>query len=186
MIKCFRRAIARVLLSSCATFALSTTACVTTTALHAQSGPRVIPGAFGAISAPIAKELSGDRARTTVGFVEQFFRLPGNRGFDASIDTVAALLGAAGYVPESRAKATDRLVFRVESRPMPTQAWTPDDASLTIVGRRSPLLAWTTNHNMIAINSYATPDAGVTARVIDVGAGTANDLSVAIKELRAQ
>ena len=177
MIKCFRRAIARVLLSSCATFALSTTACMTTTALHAQSGPRVIPGAFGAISAPIAKELSGDRARTTVGFVEQFFRLPGNRGFDASIDTVAALLGAAGYVPESRAKATDRLVFRVESRPMPTQAWTPDDASLTIVGRRSPLLAWTTNHNMIAINSYATPDAGVTARVIDVGAGTDDELA---------
>ncbi len=171
MINCSRRATVRLISNSCAAFALATAT------LHAQSGPRVIPAPFGAISAPVANELSGDRARTTVGFVERFFRLPGNRGFDASIDTVAALLGAAGYVPESNAKATDRLVFRVESRPMSTQAWTPDDASLTIVGRRTPLLAWATNHNMIAINSYATPDAGVTAQVIDVGAGTDAELA---------
>ena len=171
MINCSRRATVRVISNSCAALTLATAT------LHAQTGPRVIPAPFGAISAPVAKELSGDRARTTVGFVERFFRLPGNRGFDASIDTVAALLGAAGYVPESNAKAADRLVFRVESRPMSTQAWTPDDASLTIVGRRTPLLAWATNHNMIAINSYATPDAGVTARVIDVGAGTDAELA---------
>lgn len=120
MINCSRRATVRVISNSCAAFALATAT------LHAQSGPRVIPAPFGAISAPVANELSGDRARTTVGFVEQFFRLPGNRGFDASIDTVAALLTAAGYVPESRAKATDRLIFRIESRPMSTQAWTPD------------------------------------------------------------
>ena len=140
---------------------------------------RTVPPAFSAVSAPIARELSGDRARSTVAFVEQFFRLPGNRGFDASIDTVAALLALAGYVPEAKATQSDRLVFRVESRPMTAPAWTPDDASLTIVGRSKPLLSWATNHNMIAINSYATPDAGVTARLVNVGAGTDAELAAA-------
>ncbi len=138
---------------------------------------RIVPPAFATLSGPISRELSGDRARITVGFVEQFFRLPGNRGFDASIDTVAALLTAAGYVPEARATAKDRLVFRVESRPMTAPAWTPDDASLTIVGRNTPLLAWPTNHNMIAINSWSTSESGVTARVVDIGAGTDAELA---------
>lgn len=142
----------------------------------AASSPRAIPAAFSAVSTPVSRELSGERAKSTVAFVEQFFRLPGNRGFDASIDTVAALLKAAGYVPQEQAKPTDRLVYRVESRPMTSKAWTPDDASLTIVGRAAPLLTWTSNHNMVAINSYSTPPDGITARVVDVGAGTDGEL----------
>jgi len=135
------------------------------------------PAAFAAVSTPVGRELSGERARATVAYVEQFFRLPGNRGYDASIDTLAALLTMAGYVPEARATAGDRLVFRVESRPMTAPAWTPDDASLTIVGRTTPLLRWATNHNMIAINSWSTPEGGVTARVVDVGTGTDEELA---------
>lgn len=148
----------------------------------ANAPARTIPPAFNTLSAPIARELSGDKAFATVAFVEQFFRLPGNRGFDAAIDTVAAQLQSAGYVLESRATPNDRLTYRIESRPMAAPAWTPDDASLTIVGRRAPLEAWATNHNMLAINSWSTPDGGVTARVIDVGAGT--DADLAKQELR--
>ena len=149
------------------------TTVATAAMLGAQTVPKrdVVPAPFAAITREVAKELSGDRALQTVSFVEKFFRLPGNRGFDASIDTVAALLAKAGYVNETNAKPTDRLLYRVESRPMKETAWTPDDASLTIVGRTKPLLAWATNHNMLAINSYATPEGGVTAAVVDVGAG---------------
>jgi len=148
------------------------------TVLRAQPvAARIVPAPFAAISTPVGRELSGDRALATVGFVEKYFRLPGNRGFDASIDTVAALLQHAGYVPEALAKPGDRLTYRVESRPMTAPAWTPDDASLTIAGRASPLLAWATNHNMLAINSWSTPAEGVTARVIDVGAGTDAELA---------
>ncbi len=144
--------------------------------ISAQSPLRpTMPATFAPITGAVASELSGDRALRTVSFVEKFFRLPGNRGFDASIDTVAALLGAAGYVPEAKATAKDRFVYRVESRSMKEQAWTPDDASLTIVGRGAPLLAWATNHNMLAINSYATPTGGVTASLVDVGAGADAD-----------
>ncbi len=153
------------------------TTMATAAMLGAQTVPKrdPVPAPFTAITREVAKELSGDRALQTVSFVDRFFRLPGNRGFDASIDTVAALLAKAGYVIEANARPTDRLVYRVESRPMKDAAWTPDDASLTIVGRAKPLLRWATNHNMLAINSNATPDGGVAAPVIDVGAGTDAD-----------
>jgi hypothetical protein len=141
--------------------------------LLAQRAPQ---SPFRALAAPVAAELSGERARSTVAFVEQYFRLPGNIGFDASIDTVAALLRAAGFVEERTARATDRLVYRVESRPMPTKAWSPLDASLTLGGRAAPLLTFARNKNMIAINSHPTPAAGVTARVIDIGAGADSTL----------
>ncbi|MES2522689.1 MAG: M28 family peptidase [Gemmatimonadota bacterium] len=124
-----------------------------------------------ALARTVERDISGDRAFATVRFVEQYFRLPGNRGFDASIDTVASLLQAAGYVRQDRAKPTDRMVYRVESRPMRELTWTPDSASLTIAGRRTPLMRFATNKNMIAINSYSTPAGGVTAEVVDVGSG---------------
>ena len=133
--------------------------------------------AYAPITQSVARELSGDRALRTVAFVEQLFRLPGNRGFDASIDTVAALLAAAGYVAQDRATLADRLVYRVESRPMSAPAWTPDNASLTIAGHSRPLLRWATNHNMLAINSYSTPPGGVTATVVDIGTGSDVDFA---------
>ena len=132
---------------------------------------------FAAIALPVSGELSGDKALRTVAFVEQFFRLPGNRGFDASIDTVARLLALAGYIEQAKARPTDRLTYRIESRPMRGPAWSPIDASVTLVGQRTPLLQWTTNHNMLAINSWSTPAGGVEADVVDVGAGADADFN---------
>jgi hypothetical protein len=140
--------------------------------LPAQRAPAAQrPSPLSAVAAGVEREISGDRALATVAFVEQYFRLPGNHGFDASIDTVARLLDAAGYVVESRAKPADRLVYRIESRPMRDPAWTPNAASLALAGRSSPLLRFATNRHMIAINSYATPAGGTTAAVVDVGDG---------------
>lgn len=136
-----------------------------------------VPGAFAPVTAAVSRELSGARALATVAFVEQFYRLPGNRGFDASIDTVAALLRAAGYVEAGSAKPTDRLTYRIESRPMTAPAWSPLGASLTIVGRNAPLLTWATNHNMLAANSWSTPSGGTRAGLVDVGAGADADFA---------
>ncbi len=136
-----------------------------------------VPPAFAPVTRAVAHELSGERALATVAFVEQFYRLPGNRGFDRSIDTVAALLRAAGYVEAGAATPGDRLTYRIESRPMRTPAWSPLDASLTITGRPGPLLTWATNHNMLAANSWSTPAGGVRAQVVDVGAGSEADFA---------
>ena len=136
-------------------------------------------GARDAISAATARyfdlvraEYSGDRARQTVAFVEQFFRVPGNSGFNASLDSVVGVLRGAGYVDAAAATPADRLVYRVERYPMNGPTWEPEDASLTIAGQSAPVLRFATNRNMIAINSYSTPPEGVEAELVYVGRGT--------------
>ena len=136
-----------------------------------------IAPAMAPITRAVSGAISGDRAFRTVDYVQRYFRLPGNRGFDLAIDTVAALLRVAGYVEASRAKPSDRLVFRIESRPMRDLAWTPEAASISIVGRNTPLQSWPANLNMIAINSVSTAPEGVTAALIDVGAGAEADFA---------
>jgi hypothetical protein len=120
-------------------------------------------------------EYSGERARELVAYMGGWFRWPGNTAFDASIDRVVSQLRAAGYVPEDSARAAAPLTYRVERRPMRNPAWDVLGGSLTIVGDAKPLLDLTTNLNVLAINSYSTPDTGVVAELVDVHGGTPAD-----------
>jgi len=123
----------------------------------------------------LRRDFSGERARDVVAFVEQHWRVPGNTGFDASIDTVARVLEAAGYQPEADAGNGTRLTFRVERRPLDRPTWDPVGARLEIVGRQQPLLRFETNRNMLTINSWSTPPGGIEADVVDVGGGRPED-----------
>src|SRR5215831_6868273 len=116
---------------------------------------------------------SGQRAYDQVAFMDQYFRWPGNTGFNASIHRVEDILKAAGYVEESKAPQGAVLTYRIEHRPIRQPAWDPVDASVTIIGEPSPVLQWSTNRNMLAIASFSTPDTGVVAQLVDVGKGTA-------------
>ena len=136
-------------------------------AVSASSPPPAVSRLFDAVRSAY----SGDRALSTVAFVEQRWRWPGNRGFEESLGHIAEQLRAAGYVDEKAAKPADRLTFRIEQRPMSGPAWDPVDASLTIVGSPAPLLRWATNRNMLAVNSSSTPEGGVEAEVVSVGKG---------------
>jgi hypothetical protein len=129
------------------------------------------PPAVARLFSVVRPAFSGERALATVAFVEQRWRWPGNRGFDESIDHVAEQLREAGYVDEKSAQPSDRLTFRIEQRPMSNAAWEPLDASLTIVGGAEPVLRFTTNRNMLAVNSSSTPVDGVEAEVVSVGKG---------------
>ncbi len=119
---------------------------------------------------------SGDRAKETVAFLDQFVRWPGNRGFDASIAHIVQRLESAGYVAESRATPTDRLTYRVERYPMTNPAWEPLGATLSIVGESAPVLDLATNRNMLATNSFSTPAGGVEAELVDAGDGAPSRL----------
>ncbi|HKG92081.1 MAG TPA: M28 family peptidase [Gemmatimonadaceae bacterium] len=138
---------------------------------------RESPAAVARYFQLVRAEYSGERAREMVAFLDGRFRWPGNAAFDAGIDRVAAQLRAAGYVPEDSAGATARLVYRIERRAMRAPAWELLDASLAIVGEREPLLRLATNLNMLAVNSYSTPDTGVVAELVDVGRGAAADFA---------
>lgn len=141
------------------------------------SAPASRERAFVPISQAVQAGIDGERAFRTVEYVQRFFRLPGNHGFDAAIDTVASLLRVAGYVREDSAPANARFVYRIESRPMSAPAWTPLAASITITGKQQPVQQFSTNLNMIAINSGSTPEGGISADVVDVGAGNDADFS---------
>ncbi len=144
----------------------------------------VNPGALRAqarsASAPlhalVAPAFSGDSAFTTVAFLDQFVRWPGNRGYDASISHIVERLERAGYVREDRAAAGARLTYRVERYPMTQPAWEPLGATLAIEGEAEPLLRFETNRNMLATNSNSTPPGGVTAELVDAGRGTVAEL----------
>jgi hypothetical protein len=125
----------------------------------------------------VRAEISGARALAVTAAVEGHWRLPGNAGFDAAIDRVAAVLDSAGFVDEARAATSDPLVYRIERRPMARPTWEPVDAALDVVGDTAPLLRFATNRNMLAIHSHATPAGGVEAEVVAVGRGRAEDFA---------
>lgn len=164
---------------SVVTSLLAAFAAVATPLLAQTPAPRATPGPGEPLRAIVAARYSGDSAFSTVAFLDQYVRWPGNRGFDASIDHIAARLEAAGYVPESQAAAGARLTYRVERYPMATPAWEPLAATVSIVGEDAPVLDFATNRNMLATNSYGTPAGGITAELVDAGRGTAAELDAA-------
>ena len=115
-------------------------------------------------------------AYETTAFVEKYFRVPGNTGFNASIHYVENILKKAGYVAQKADEFEAPLTYRIEKRPMKRNTWEPVDAGVTIVGETLPLIAYKTNRNMIPINCPSTPAGGVTAEVVFVGKGSAAEL----------
>ncbi len=135
----------------------------------AQSGPATRHLAL------VRERFSGANAYETVAYLDRFVRWPGNSGFDSSIAYVASRLAAAGYVEQSAAKPADRMTYRIERYPMATPAWDPRDATVGIVGaggRLTPVLAFATNRNLLAQNSFSTPDGGVDAELVRITAAS--------------
>ena len=141
-------------------------------ALASLAGAQSAPSPSGAILRQVEPRYSGKRAKETVAFLDRFVRWPGNRGFDASIAHLVERLEKAGYVRQDVAQAADRLIYRVEHYPMTTPAWEPRDAVVEVVGERKPILRFATNRNMLATNSWSTPDTGVVAELVYAGMGT--------------
>ncbi len=78
------------------------------------------------------------------------WRLAGNQGFNETVMKIRDELETAGYKNDTSA----RLSYRIESYPLRTPAWNPRSARLVISGESDPLLDFSTNRNMIAINSF--------------------------------
>lgn len=118
---------------------------------------------------------NGDNAYNTVAFVEKYWRIAGNTGFNESIYHVEKILQQAGFKKETKGEADGPLTYRIETRKMRRPTWEPVSSSLTIVGEDKPLLESVSNRNMIAINSASTPSEGKTAEVVYVGNGAVKE-----------
>jgi len=120
-----------------------------------------------------------NNAYETTAFVEKYFRVPGNTGFNASIHYVENILKKAGFVEQKQAESEAPLTYRIEKRAMKNNTWEPVDASVDIIGESQPLISYKTNRNMIPINCGSTPPGGVIANVVYI----ANVLPAEIEKL---
>lgn len=113
---------------------------------------------------------TGSLAYATTDYVEDYWRVAGNTGFNNTVYLIAATLKASGYVLESDATREDRLTYRIEKRAMDHHTWEPVSASLQLVGENSPFLTSESNRNMTYLNSASTPENGVKAEVVSITA----------------
>ena len=71
----------------------------------------------------INKEFTGDLAYETTSFVEKYWRVVGNTGFNKSVFKIAEELEKAGFVKEENATSKDSLTYRIEKRPLEKPTW---------------------------------------------------------------
>ncbi len=122
----------------------------------------------------VREEFDADTALASVAFLEQHIRWPGNVGFDTSIDYLAENLEAAGFVRNG--SDDDRLSYRIEEYPMEFPAWQPLGASIRIEDTGKLLMSFASNRNMLANNSWSTPEGGVVVEIVDLGDGSNESL----------
>ena len=123
----------------------------------------------------LRKEISAENMYQTTAFVEQRWRLAGNIGFNESIYYVEKILKDAGYTKEVKGETDAVLTYRIETRKMECPTWEPVNASLMMQGETIPLLQFSSNRNMIAVNSASTSALGINAEVVDMGKGRKED-----------
>ena len=123
----------------------------------------------------IDQKFSADEAFNTVAFMDKFWRIPGNTGFNESIYKVVKRLEEAGFKEESEADSADRLIYRIEKRPMRVTTWEPVSGYIKLSNGET-LLDFKTNRHMMAINSHST-DGEQEYEIVYVGSGRGMDFS---------
>ncbi|MEO5898284.1 MAG: M28 family peptidase [Vicinamibacterales bacterium] len=124
----------------------------------------------GAERAYIALQARFDRrtAMDVVTFMQQYWRLAANPGYNASIDDIRTRLLTAGFKSEAAAEAS---FVRVDEFAKTDPGWDYSSGTLTIDGEPGPVLSKQQDRVSLAINSFPTAAGGLTARLVDVGNG---------------
>ena len=117
----------------------------------------------------LVTRVDGAAAMDTVRFMDQFWRLAGNTGFNSSIESIRARLVASGF---AAAPEKDRPFVRVEEWGQP-RGWDYEIGTVAFADGGEVLLSRLRDRVSLCINSFPTPKEGVTARLVDAGAGDA-------------
>jgi cyclophilin family peptidyl-prolyl cis-trans isomerase/HEAT repeat protein len=118
------------------------------------------------------------QAIAQVQFMDQYWRLAGNEGFDKSIDRVKARLIQAGFeeLPGRPRSPINKPSLWIEAAPTPSQGWDQSVGTLAIVRDGKPeqiVISRAKERLALEINSFSTAPGGVTAPLVDVGRGNA-------------
>ena len=122
---------------------------------------RALPPRAETIYQGLADRVDARVAMDVVTFMSPLWRLAGNPAFEQSQQLIFERLAAAGLRPAYETFANTN------------GGWEHAAGTLRLGGPSGEILLSTPTHRVaLAINSYSTPAGGITAPVIDVGAGT--------------
>lgn len=147
------------------------------------AGPldRLLPKQAETTYRALATRFQPAQAMQIVTFMDRYWRLAGNTGFDASIDRLKSGLAGAGFT-EGRADAAPGTApgprLWVEEYPNGGNGWELVRADMTIVEAASGKTSESVfdpvvDYIALGINSFSTPAEGVTTPLVYVGNGTA-------------
>jgi len=134
---------------------------VTVVAAQPRSAPALPVGAERAYAA-LADRVDGAAAMDVVRFMDQYWRIAGNPGFNASVDSIRDRLRRGG------------LDARVEEFPARARGWDYDKGTIAFADTGEVLLSKDADRVSLCINSFSTNGA-VEAPLVDVGAGRPTD-----------
>ncbi len=127
----------------------------------------------------VAERYNQRDAFEIVSFMDQYWRLAGNPGFNASIDHIRGRLTAAGFSAASEGPET----LRVEEFANSGRGWDYRAGTVEFEGSSEPaLLSRESDRVSLAINSFSTTPGGISAPLVDVQRGT--DADYAGKEIK--
>ena len=129
--------------------------------------PAALPPTAERAYLAVSPRFDPSAALDVVRFMQQYWRVAGNPGFNASIDHIRDRLRTAGFDG-----AQGRL--RVDKYSGGTPGWDYDIGTVAVAGTREVLLSRERDRVSLAINSFSTPPGGLRARLVDVGQGTAD------------
>ncbi|HEY7498744.1 MAG TPA: M28 family peptidase [Vicinamibacterales bacterium] len=114
----------------------------------------------------MTQRVDGFAALETVRYMDQFWRVPGNPGFNSTLDYIRARLLAAGFA-ESPEK--NRPFVRIDEWGQ-TRGWDYQLGTVAFADGEV-VLSRLRDRISLCINSFPTDKAGLTARLVDVGEG---------------
>jgi aminopeptidase YwaD len=115
----------------------------------------------------LLQRVDGFAALDTVRYMDQFWRLAGNPGFNSSLDYIRARLLAAGFA-ETPAKG--RPFVRIDEWGE-ARGWDYQIGTVAFADDGEVVLSRLRDRVSLCINSFATPKGGLVARLVDVGSG---------------
>jgi hypothetical protein len=121
--------------------------------------PWKLPPAAESTYRAVASRVDGDAAMEVVQFMDRFWRIAGNPGFNASVDHIRDRLQADGLSP------------RVEEFKRPGRGWDYEEGSVAFADSGEVLISRARDRVSLCINSFSTPDGGIEAPLVDVGSG---------------
>ena len=127
-----------------------------------QQPPPIPAGAERAYNV-LKNRVDGAAAMDIVRFMDQYWRVAGNPGFNASVDRIRDGLQKAGLRP------------RVEEFALRGRGWDYQQGTVAFAGDGEALLSRERDRVSLCINSFSTPEGGIEAPLVDVGAGRPAD-----------